>query len=377
MVERRLLRYLDWYLVGVAASLMSVGFLAIFSATHRGLPGLPVGPYYFVTRQILSAAAGLLVALPILIVDYHRFADWIRPLYLSTLGVLFLVLLTEAISGASSWLRLGGFSIQPSEPAKLVFIIVLARYLELHPPEGRWRDLVVPFLIAGPMLVLILAQPDFGTAIVFAGILLGMLFVAGAKPLHLVLVFASGLGTVILVAYLVLHGVDLKIVHPYQVQRLLVFLDPYRDATGAGWNVIQSMIAVGSGRLTGKGLFSGSQTQLAFLPARHTDFIFSVVGEELGFLGTTALLGLFFLLLWRALQVTQKAKDAFGVYLSAGVLAMFLVHILVNVGMALGVMPVTGIPLPFLSYGGSSLVTNLAAIALLLNVEMRRHKILF
>ncbi|MBE3578136.1 MAG: rod shape-determining protein RodA [Limnochordales bacterium] len=377
MLERRLLRHIDWYLVGLVSLLVAVGMLAIFSATHRGLPGIRVGPYYFLIRQAAAAVVGVILAGLALMVDYRRLADWARPLYAGAVVALLFVLVTEAISGASSWIRLGSLSIQPSEPAKLVLIIVLARYLEAHPPEGRWRDLWVPFLITGLLLLLLLLQPDFGTAIVFVGILFGMLFVAGANPVHLAVVAGSGIGLMVLAAYLVLHGVDLKLIHDYQIRRLLVFLNPYQDATGDGYNVIQSMIAVGSGGLTGKGLFSGSQTQLSFLPARHTDFIFSVVGEELGFIGATSVLVLFFLLLWRAVQVMQMAKDVFGLLICAGIVSMLTVHLLVNVGMTVGLMPVTGIPLPFLSYGGSSLVTNLVAVALLLNVEMRRHKILF
>lgn len=377
MLERRLLRHIDWYLVGVVSLLVALGMLAIFSATHRGLPGIRVGPYYFLIRQVAAAIVGAIFAGLTILIDYRRLAGWVRALYAGTFIVLLFVLVTEAISGASSWIRLGSLSIQPSEPAKLVLIIALARHLEDHPPEGRWHDLWMPSLITGPLLMLLLLQPDFGTAIVFVGILFGMLFVAGASPLHLAIVGGCGIGAVVAAAYLVLHGVDLKLIHDYQIRRLLVFLNPYQDATGDGYNVIQSMIAVGSGGLTGKGLFSGSQTQLSFLPARHTDFIFSVVGEELGFIGTTVVLVLFFLLLWRAVQVMQKAKDTFGLLLCAGVVSMITVHLLVNVGMAIGLMPVTGIPLPFLSYGGSSLVTNLVAVALLLNVEMRRHKILF
>ncbi|MBE3583281.1 MAG: rod shape-determining protein RodA [Limnochordaceae bacterium] len=377
MIERRQLRYLDWYLLGSVLALVGVGLLMIYSATYRGLPGIRVGPYYFVVRQLSWAIIGGIAGAAALVVDYRRWPRWSRGLYVIMLLLLMAVLASQKISGASSWLRFGALGFQPSEPAKLIFVVVLASYLEKNPPDDTARELVAPFLIAAPPLVLILLQPDFGTALVFAGILLGMLFAAGAKPWRLGAVVGSGVLVGVVAAYLVLHGVDLKVVHPYQVQRLLAFLNPYHDPTRSGYNVIQSMIAVGSGQLTGKGLFAGSQTQLSFLPARHTDFIFSVIGEELGFLGTTAVLGLFFLLIWRSLGVARVAKDPLGANMAAGVTSMFLTHLVVNVGMTLGVMPVTGIPLPFISYGGSSLLTNLLGVGILLNVQMRRLKILF
>ncbi|HEX6971469.1 MAG TPA: FtsW/RodA/SpoVE family cell cycle protein, partial [Limnochordia bacterium] len=207
-------------------------------------------------------------------------------------------------------------------------------------------------------------------------IVFGMLFVAGARARHLVGI--AGLGALALVTSAILSRLGLlPLLREYQVKRLLVFLNPYAYKMDAGWNVIQSMIAIGSGRFFGKGLFAGSQTQLNFLPSRHTDFIFSVIGEELGFIGAFGVLALFFVLLWRTVQTIGLAKDKDGALIVTGVLSMLVCHLLINVGMTLGVMPVTGIPLPFISYGGSSFVTNAVGVALVLNVAMRRRKIMF
>jgi rod shape determining protein RodA len=216
---------------------------------------------------------------------------------------------------------------------------------------------------------LILLQPDLGTAMVFVGILFGMLWVAGANPKHL--------GAIVLAGLILAVPLFLWVLKPYQQARLMTLFNPYADPTGNGYNVIQSMIAIGSGRFLGKGLFGGTQTQLNFVPEHHTDFIFSVIGEELGFAGGALVLFLFLILLWRIMTVAATSKDKYGALIATGVTAMIGFHVLENVGMTMGVMPVTGIPLPFISYGGSSLMANMIAIGLVLNVGMRRQKIMF
>ena len=233
-----------------------------------------------------------------------------------------------------------------------------------------------PLLHVGLPMGLIALQPDLGTALIFLFILFGMLFVAGTPGKHLTVLALTGLGLFLAAAYVSIQG-WIPVFKEYQLRRLFIFLNPYSDRTGDGWNVIQSMIAIGSGGFFGKGLFSGSQTQLSFLPARHTDFIFSVIGEELGFLGAVFLLGLYFLFLLRGVRLIGYAKDSFGALIITGVVAMIFGHVLINVGMTLGVMPVTGLPLPFASVGGTSLVSNLLGVAMILNVHMRRQKILF
>ena len=279
-------------------------------------------------------------------------------------------------AGAERWLALGPVRLQPSEFAKVSIILTLAAYLDRKQDLSRLSSLIGPLLHVAPPMVLIALQPDIGTALVFAAITLGMLYFAGAQPKHLFLLILAGGGAIALAGYLTLQGY-VPLLKDYQVRRLAVFLDPYADPTGDGWNVIQSMIAIGSGGFFGKGLFGGSQTQLNFVPARHTDFIFSVIGEEFGFLGATFILFLFALLIWRLLRVTVLAKDRYGMLIAGGITSMFFFHILVNVGMTLGVMPITGITLPFLSQGGSSLMANLICIGIASNIVMRRRKIHF
>ena len=378
LVDKKLLRNVDWVLVATILLLIGFGMIVIYSATNRTIGPLIGSPFYHVRRQLVTAMVGIAGAVVVASVDYRVFGRYYRAIYFATLGMLVLVLIVgNTVKGTTGWLRFGSLGgIQPAELAKLAIIITLARYLELKENIESWRDLVGPFVLVGVTMGLILLQPDFGTALVFVGILFGMLWVAGAPARYLVTIALSGL-TVFTVAAILTKQGYLTILKPHQLDRLLVFLDPYAYRTGAGWNVIQSMIAIGSGGFFGKGMFAGSQTQLNFLPEHHTDFIFSVVGEEYGFIGTLCLLGLFALLLQRGLKVVQSSKDRFGALLATGIVSMFLFHILINVGMTLGIMPVTGIPLPFISFGGSSLLTNLLACGLLVGVHMRRQKILF
>lgn len=374
-IERRQLRNLDPGLFLVTALLVACGLVVIYSAT-RSLPGVP-GPYYYVYRQAQWAVLGLVASIVVLSYDYRAFRKWSTILYVGTLAVLAAVkVLGFTAMGAERWIGFGPIRLQPSEFAKVSIILTLAAHLEKKSDLSKFSSLVGPLVHVALPMGLIMAQPDFGTALVYAAITLGMLYLAGANPKHLLVIVAVGVVAVIVAGYLSLQGY-FPLLKPYQVKRLTVFLDPYSDPTGDGWNVIQSMIAIGSGGFFGKGLFGGSQTQLNFIPARHTDFIFSVIGEEFGFLGAVFILLLFVLLLWRLLRVTVLAKDRYGLLIAGGVTSMFLFHILVNIGMTLGVMPITGITLPFVSQGGSSLMANLICIGLVSNVVMRRRKIQF
>ncbi|NMB46224.1 MAG: rod shape-determining protein RodA [Firmicutes bacterium] len=357
--------------------LLVFGLVTLCSATVASVGAAQGDPYLYVKKQAAWMLAGLIVMVGMCSFDYNILGQYYRPIYAGTILVLMMVLvLGKNIAGTQGWFRFGPVGIQPAEFAKIGVIITLAKHLEKKDHLDQMVDLVSPFLHVGIPMLLILKQPDFGTAMVFVGVLFGMLFMAGACPRHLGIVAGVGLLVFSLAAFLTIQGL-VPILAPHQVGRILVFFDPYRDRTGAGWNVIQSMIAIGSGGLFGKGLFEGTQAQLNFLPAHHTDFIFSVVGEELGFLGAFGLLAFYLLLLWRGLKIMVVAKDDFGANLAAGVISMLLFHLVINVGMTLGIMPVTGIPLPFISYGGSSLLTNMAGIGLLLNVYMRRRKIMF
>jgi len=349
----------------------------LWSATAGSVGKAQGDPLLYVKRQSVWVLVGIALMIAICSADYNVLGHYYRLIYAGTLAGLVLVLVFgRSVSGTQGWFRVGSVGIQPAEFAKIGVIITLAKHLDKKDGLDQLTDLISPFVHVGIPMLLILKQPDFGTAMVFIGILFGMLFMAGADHRHLLATAGAGMALFSAAVFLSVRGI-VPILAPHQISRILVFFDPYSDRTGAGWNVIQSMIAIGSGGLFGKGLLRGTQAQLNFLPAHHTDFIFSVVGEELGFMGSFILLVLYVLLLWRGLKIMVLAKDDYGANLAAGVVSMLLFHLVINIGMTLGVMPVTGIPLPFISYGGSSLLTNMAGIGLLFNVYMRRRKIMF
>jgi len=362
----RLARNLDWGLIGATAVLVAAGLVMVYSTTRSG-----AHPFAFVQNQLLHLVVGALVGAVLIAVDYRSIAAASRWLYVLNLVLLAAVLVVGRTTlGAQRWIPLGPLGqFQPSEFAKLVIVITLAKHLADRPgPYRSLRDLL-PFLghVAVPMF-LIFRQPDLGTALVYGAIFAGMLYAGGARRRDLA---ALGAGAV------VLGPVLWHLLKEYQRRRLLVFLDPSLDPLGSGYGLIQSKIAVGSGMMWGKGLFVGTQNVLQFVPEHHTDFIFSVVGEELGFVGALLLLGLFLIWLWRGIATASSARDRFGALAAVGIVSMVAFHVFVNVGMTVGIMPITGIPLPFISFGGSALMTMLWATALLLNIGMRRQKILF
>ena len=323
-------------------------------------------------RHLIGLALGLLPLAALWVIDYQKLKAWASPLAL-LLGLLVISPripgLGDTAKGATSWLQFAGIRLfQPSEPAKILFIIVMAAVIsEYRGKIEEPRDVLKVLGYAVLPLGLILLQPDLGTGMVFVAIAFGMLLVGGMKGRYLVIAIVSGL---------LLVGLLLVLPQPLtqrQKNRLLVFVDPSRDPEGAGYNLAQSKIALGSGGLVGKGLRSGSQSNLNFLPERHTDFIFSVLGEQLGFLGAVLLLAIFLALLSSALSVSTSARDLFGAVLAAGVLSMWLFQIVENMGMTMGLMPITGIPLPFMSFGSSAMVTNLAGAGMLLSVWSRRY----
>jgi rod shape determining protein RodA len=359
-MKTRWARDVDGLLVGATAALVLYGVVMLVSAT-RGTPEAGA----FLRARLLHLVIGLVALVVAAALDYRRLAATAPLLYAATLLLLASVLiLGEARLGAQRWIvlgPLGGF--QPSELAKLAIIVTLARHLDTVKTLPRLRSLV-PFgaHVALPML-LILKQPDMGTALVLIGILASMLYVAGARPRDLAAVAAAGAG---------LLPLFWSFLHDYQRRRLAAFWDPSADPLGAGYALIQAKIAVGSGQLFGKGLFAGTQNLLRFIPEQHTDFIFTVVGEELGLIGATALLGLYIVWIWRALAIAAGARDRLGALIATGVATMVAFHVVVNIGMTIGLMPVTGIPLPLLSYGGSSLLTTLAGTGMLLGIWRRR-----
>lgn len=375
-MDRRWLRNLDFVLLSAVVLLLLFGLLAVYSAS-RGLVETRGDPFYLVKRQSIAALMGFAAMAVVLTVDYRHLVRFSRLLYLGSLGLLGAVLVVgRTTGGAERWLSLGPMNLQPSEVAKLSLILVLAWALSERERVQGWRGIFIALLWLAPMWGLILLQPDLGTAMTMAGMTLGVLWFAGAPLRNLLLLGAAGAGAAVTAVVGSIQG-WLPILKPYQVNRLIVFFDPYRYRHDEGWNVIQSMIAIGSGSLFGKGLFGGSQTQLNFLPARHTDFIFSVIGEEFGFVGGLFVLVLFGVVFWRGGRILLQAKDSIGSLVVAGVLSMIFCHVLINIGMTLGIMPVTGLPLPFISYGGTSVLTMLTAVGLVLNVGLRRKKIQF
>ena len=302
--------------------------------------------------------------------DYHLWQRFSKLVYVVAFLMLAAVTFVgHSALGAQRWIGFGPLVFQPAEPAKLLIALSVAAILA-NPKRTykKWWEMLVPIAAVGAPVLLVLKQPDLGTALVLVAILTAMLFFALPNLVQFG-AYAAAVVAAALVSPLFLHD--------YQRQRLLVFLDPNHDPQGSGWSLIQSKIAVGSGQLLGKGLFNGTQTQLGFVPEHATDFIFTVVGEELGFIGSMVLLGLYALLLGMGLLAVSAARDKYGLLVAAGIVAMFAFHILVNVGMTVGIMPVTGIPLPFISYGGSSLVTCMASVGVLLNIHMQRTRMTF
>jgi rod shape determining protein RodA len=363
MIDRRLLTNFDWTLFGFMMLMAAIGVINIYSATLSYKPsGIP-----FYLKQGYWIAAGLFLIAIVCSVDYHFFEDISYWLY----GLLLLLLLVVMVAGRTSmgatrWLHLGFLSIQPSEPMKIVIIIVFARFFDDHHyVKGlRIRDLAYPLLLLAGPAFLIMKQPDLGTAILVVLIAFSMMLYVGVRWGTVLSVLLAGLPTI----YLAWN----HFLREYQKNRILNFLDPERDPLRSGYHIIQSKIAVGSGGFFGKGFLQGTQSHLRFLPEQHTDFAFSVFAEEWGFAGCLALLVLYlFLILW-GLHIAARCNDRFGTLLALGVTAMLFWHIVINIGMVIGLFPVVGVPLPLFSYGGTSMVTSMVGVGMLLNISMRR-----
>lgn len=368
MLNDRLVRKMDFTLIAVVAAIVIISLIVIGSATHVNTPS--EDRYWYVQRQGLFTLLNCFIIFFMLHFDYKILQKYGNYLYVFNLVMLLAVMfLGHSALGAQRWIQIGPVTLQPSEFSKIIMIISMAAVLENKIGKlNTFKDLLpVAFYMGLPFLI-VLKQPDLGTSLVFIAIFFGMVFVAGVNLRLLAMIFGAGL------ALLPIFWHFLK---DYQKMRIMVFMDPNVDPLGSGYHIIQSKIAIGSGMLFGKGLFGGTQSQLNFLPENHTDFIFAVVGEELGFIGGTVLLILYLILLYRGVKIANEARDNFGTLLAVGITAMLSFHVLVNVGMTAGIMPVTGIPLPLMSYGVSSLTTNLIAVGLLLNIFIRRQKILF
>ncbi len=362
MFDRRLVINFDWVLLITVCSLAGVGILNLYSATTGW--GEHATPFYL--KQTLWLGGGVFLALIICCFDYRHLEHFSLVAYFLTLGMLlFVLLLGKTSMGATRWINLGFLIVQPSEVAKLVIILVLARIFgRTALPEGyRLSDLWLPALLLAFPFVLIVKQPDLGTALLVLFIAASMLLFAGLQRNTLIVLCLAGVMTAI-GGWFMLHN--------YQKARIMTFLNPEADPLGSGYHIIQSKIAVGSGGFWGKGFMAGTQSQLSFLPERHTDFAFSVFAEEWGFSGSLLLLlGYLFLIVW-GIYVARRAADRFGMFLAIGVTSMIFWHIVVNLGMVIGLLPVVGVPLPLFSYGGTSMITTMIGVGLLMSVSMRR-----
>jgi rod shape determining protein RodA len=360
-------RHVDLLMPLSALALAALGALMILSSTRGTDPGSYDLSLF--RRQLVFAGVGFAVMVLMTLVDYRRLRDWAWFPYLAIIVALALVLTSLGAErrGSQRWFQLGEFQLQPAELAKVVAIIAVAALLDRRetPLRARWVGAAL-VLLCVPMALVVL-QPDIGTGMEFAVIAMAILLVAGAKLRHLVVLAALG-------AIGVVGVLNSDLLEDYQRERLTTFLDQDSLLGAETYNLDQSMIAIGSGGAGGQGLFEGTQTRLGNVPEQHTDFIFAALGEELGFVGSATVLGLFCLLAWRIWRTAQIARDRFGMLLCVGVLTMLVFQVFQNVGMTMGIMPITGIPLPFMSFGGSSTLAAFAAVGLALNVHTRRFR---
>lgn len=434
MIGKEGIYKIDYLLVVVVTLVVAMGILMIYSAGFDPIDKVNNGMY---KKQILWFIFGFILMLMVTFVNYQHLGDYSLYIY----GILLVLLLITTIFGTPirntrAWLSFGFFSVQPSEFMKLGLVIVLGKYLELRERDIKnFRELLIPSLLTIFPAIIVLKQPDFGTAVIFIPILFAMLFVGGADVSHLIsIIVIAGIALIVpmIITYrewigegsnivldffkdvnmlFLISGIVLfisivcfvlnffivkkilrKIYIPgsvisigllssvviqnifkvYQKKRILVFLNPDLDPHGSGYNIIQSKIAIGSGGFLGKGFLKGSQSQLGFLPEKSSDFIFSVVAEEWGFVGSFILISLLAIIVFRGIQIAFEAKDKFGALLASGITSIFTFHILINIGMAVGVMPVTGLPLSFVSYGGSNLIMSMICVGILINIRMRK-----
>ena len=360
--DRRIFQDFDWTLLGLVLAVCAIGTLNIYSTGFSASEGQS----YFYLKQIQWIALGLIFMMVIFFIDYRVFIQSAYLIYgISLMLLVFVFLFGYSSHGSQRWLGVGGFALQPSELMKLVIIITLARYFDDHKSNEPYKleELFIPFLIVVVPFLLILKQPDLGTALILVIVFVSIVFFMGIEWKSLIIV-STGILISIPIAWHFLKD--------YQKERLITFLNPENDPLGTGYHIIQSMIAVGSGEIFGKGFLKGSQTQLKFLPEQQTDFIFSVFAEEWGFVGGLILIIMFMSIIFWGLKIALQARDLLGTIIAFGITALISWEVFINIGMVLGILPVVGIPLPFFSYGGSAMFSLLAAIGLLMNVSARR-----
>ena len=371
-------RNLDIFIVIIVFLFAVISVSIIQSATNDELTE---GLSYYASRQLMLIGVATVILIGVMLTDHKRFEIYALPLYI--VGVLLLLYVEiegYTSGGAKRWIDLGFTRLQPSEFVKIFVILMLAKELAKYGGEiNRFRDLFGSFVIVGIPFLLILTEPNLGTALVLIGIMLSMFVIAGVNWRLLLILFLIGFLVIasLVLLYYISDEIFFKIIKEYQLKRITSFMNPADDPLGSGFQVTQSLIAIGSGQLTGKGLSGGSQTKGGWVPEHHTDFIFAVIGEELGFLGVSVLICLFFLLIYRFLLVAGNSSDLFGSYIVAGIIGLLLFHIYQNIGMTVGLMPITGVALPFISAGGSSLLTMYFCVGLVLSVCISKKPSLF
>ncbi len=367
MLIKKLFKSLDYLIVIISIALFVIGVIALYSA-NGGIDG-DVSETF---KQFIWFGVGFICMVIMIFIDYDLIGKLWPFVYVVTTVLLVAVLFTEPINGATSWFDLGGISFQPSELAKISLVLGLGKIIE-HFKEKKTLNkplslLAILAFIAVPIL-LVIKQPDYGTAMVMLAIVAFMLFIGGLNYKYIL--------AAIILAVIAVPVAYQYVLPEHAKSRIMVFLNPQMDPQGAGYNIIQAKLAVGSGQMWGMGLQKGNQTQLGYLPMKVTDFIFAVISEEMGFIVSALVVVLFVLLIIRGFYIAKTAKDTYGMLLATGITTMYLAHFLENVGMNIGLMPITGIPLPFISYGGSAMLTNFIGLGLLLSVSGRRSKKLF
>ncbi|HSB03987.1 MAG TPA: rod shape-determining protein RodA [Thermodesulfobacteriota bacterium] len=362
MIDRRLLIHFDWTLLGIVLLIASIGILNLYSISSNGESLTP-----FYVKQLSWLLIGFVIMMAVAFIECRYYSDFAFPIHGTAFFLLVVVMVFGMItSGAQRWIRIGALSFQPSEFVKISLIIALAKFFQQPPGREGFslKDLPIPFLLLIVPMGLILKQPDLGTAIILFLILFSVLLFVKIRWSSL-LILGLGGGSILPLLW--------GFLKEYQKRRIYTFFNPSLDPLGSGYHIIQSKVAVGSGGILGKGFMKGTQCKLGFLPEQQTDFIFSVLAEEWGLIGSLVVISLYLVLILWGLRIAVTAKDRFGAILSFGVVAMLFWHVFINIGMVLGMMPVVGIPLPLLSYGGSFMVSTLMGVGLLLNVSMRRY----
>ena len=360
----RFYKNFDWILLGSALLLLVFGLAIIYSTTFT------ITGSSETLQQSMFILIGLVGLIIIARIDYRVYTNYSGVLYLLTVGMLVATkFFGQKALGATRWINIAGFQFQPSELAKIFMIIVMAKFFSEHVEQmNRPKTIILSLLYIGIPIGLVAWQPDLGTAITFGIIWLSMLLVSNIRKAYIAII-----GTVGILSLYPIYS----ILHDYQKQRILTFLNPTADKMGSGWNVNQAMIAIGSGQFWGRGLGRGPQSQLNFVPFKHTDFVFAALAEEMGFVVAFSVILLFSVILYRAIRIARLARDYFGMFLATGIFAVLFFHIFINIGMNLGIMPVTGIPLPLLSSGGTSVIVTLCMLGILESIHIRYKKIDF